>query len=134
MLLPLGAPPAPSPTPAPIAAQKNNSHMMVITPIAVWLPGSDSQCPFASYPLRQVFKSEPQNYRNRAEFRVWHEGDSCYFIMFERVRRPLCTLPRRLSPLHPPAASPQPPLHACPHCTTPAMRPPHPTRVSRRCA
>jgi len=35
-------------------------------------------------PPPEVFKSEPQNYRNRAEFRVWHEGDSCYFIMFER--------------------------------------------------
>jgi len=35
-------------------------------------------------PDPEVFKSAPQNYRNRAEFRVWHEGSEAYFIMFER--------------------------------------------------
>ena len=40
-----------------------------------------------------VFRSAKAHYRMRAEFRVWHEGDRCYYIMFkgggrgaERVR------------------------------------------------
>lgn len=30
----------------------------------------------------ELFRSEPLNYRLRAEFRVWHEGDDLFFIMF----------------------------------------------------
>ncbi|RHW75677.1 tRNA (uridine(54)-C5)-methyltransferase TrmA [Colwellia sp. RSH04] len=35
-----------------------------------------------SLPKAEVFTSEPMNYRQRAEFRVWHEGDDLYYIMF----------------------------------------------------
>ena len=30
----------------------------------------------------QVFESPEQHYRMRAEFRVWHEGDDLYYVMF----------------------------------------------------
>lgn len=33
-------------------------------------------------PKFELFKSEPLNYRFRAEFRIWHEGDDLYYIMF----------------------------------------------------
>lgn len=33
-------------------------------------------------PKPQIFTSEPLNYRQRAEFRIWHEGDDLYYIMF----------------------------------------------------
>ncbi|RUO29424.1 tRNA (uridine(54)-C5)-methyltransferase TrmA [Aliidiomarina sedimenti] len=35
-------------------------------------------------PDLQVFASAPEHYRMRAEFRVWHEGDELYFIMFDK--------------------------------------------------
>lgn len=34
-------------------------------------------------PDAEIFRSEPQHYRLRAEFRVWHEGDDLYHIMFD---------------------------------------------------
>jgi len=34
-----------------------------------------------------VFESEVQNYRMRAEFRVWHDGDELYYIMFDKETR-----------------------------------------------
>ncbi|MCV6590892.1 MAG: tRNA (uridine(54)-C5)-methyltransferase TrmA [Marinobacterium sp.] len=34
-------------------------------------------------PSVDVFESEPQHYRLRAEFRVWHEGDDLYYVMFD---------------------------------------------------
>lgn len=39
---------------------------------------------FSNYdlPTFDIFESEPINYRYRAEFRVWHEGDDLYYIMF----------------------------------------------------
>ncbi len=39
---------------------------------------------FANFniPELDLFRSEPLNYRLRAEFRVWHEGDDLYYIMF----------------------------------------------------
>ena len=37
--------------------------------------------PFSAPPLN-VYASEPAHYRMRAEFRVWHEGDDLYHIMF----------------------------------------------------
>ena len=39
---------------------------------------------FSDYdlPSFDVFESEPINYRYRAEFRIWHEGDDLYYIMF----------------------------------------------------
>ena len=33
-------------------------------------------------PKFDIFVSEPLNYRQRAEFRVWHDGDDLYYIMF----------------------------------------------------
>lgn len=35
-----------------------------------------------SAPSLEVFASAPEHYRMRAEFRVWHEGDDLYYIMF----------------------------------------------------
>ena len=32
----------------------------------------------------EVFSSQPKHYRQRAEFRVWHEGDDLYHIMFDQ--------------------------------------------------
>lgn len=34
-------------------------------------------------PEIEVFDSVPQHFRQRAEFRVWHDGDSCFHAMFE---------------------------------------------------
>lgn len=33
-------------------------------------------------PTADLYPSQPLNYRQRAEFRVWHEGDDLYYIMF----------------------------------------------------
>lgn len=38
-------------------------------------------------PKLEVFESESQHYRMRAEFRVWHEGDDLYYIMFNQETR-----------------------------------------------
>jgi tRNA (uracil-5-)-methyltransferase len=35
-------------------------------------------------PTLEVFESPPLHYRMRAEFRVWHEGDDLYHIMFDK--------------------------------------------------
>jgi len=33
-------------------------------------------------PTAELYPSSPLNYRQRAEFRVWHDGDDLYYIMF----------------------------------------------------
>ncbi|GAA3551361.1 tRNA (uridine(54)-C5)-methyltransferase TrmA [Zobellella aerophila] len=38
-------------------------------------------------PMLDVFASEPEHYRMRAEFRVWHQGDDLYYIMFDQATR-----------------------------------------------
>lgn len=38
-------------------------------------------------PKLEVFESPEQHYRMRAEFRVWHEGDDLYYIMFNQETR-----------------------------------------------
>ncbi|OIN09587.1 tRNA (uridine(54)-C5)-methyltransferase TrmA [Oceanisphaera psychrotolerans] len=38
-------------------------------------------------PALDVFASEPEHYRMRAEFRVWHQGDDLYYIMFDQATR-----------------------------------------------
>ncbi|MGP7734894.1 tRNA (uridine(54)-C5)-methyltransferase TrmA [Oceanimonas smirnovii] len=38
-------------------------------------------------PRLEVFASDPKHYRMRAEFRVWHEGDDLYYIMFDQATR-----------------------------------------------
>ncbi len=38
-------------------------------------------------PELEVFASQPENYRMRAEFRVWHEGEDLYYIMFDQETR-----------------------------------------------
>jgi len=35
-------------------------------------------------PSLSVYPSQPKHYRMRAEFRVWHEGDDLYHIMFDQ--------------------------------------------------
>ena len=35
-------------------------------------------------PELEVFSSSPQHYRMRAEFRVWHEGEDLFHIMFDQ--------------------------------------------------
>ncbi|WP_298440598.1 tRNA (uridine(54)-C5)-methyltransferase TrmA [uncultured Ferrimonas sp.] len=42
---------------------------------------------FADYatPELQVFRSEPQHYRMRAEFRIWHDGDDLNYVMFDKA-------------------------------------------------
>lgn len=34
-------------------------------------------------PTFEIFTSEPLNYRQRAEFRLWHQDDDLYYIMFD---------------------------------------------------
>ncbi|WP_434927570.1 tRNA (uridine(54)-C5)-methyltransferase TrmA [Shewanella sp. HL-SH2] len=36
-------------------------------------------------PALEVFASEPANYRMRAEFRMWHEGEDLYYYMFDKA-------------------------------------------------
>jgi tRNA (uracil-5-)-methyltransferase len=36
-------------------------------------------------PSLEIFPSEPKQYRMRAEFRVWHEGEDLYYYMFDKV-------------------------------------------------
>jgi tRNA (uracil-5-)-methyltransferase len=38
---------------------------------------------FTSNIALEVFPSKPENYRMRAEFRMWHEGDDLFYAMFE---------------------------------------------------
>ncbi|RUO36694.1 tRNA (uridine(54)-C5)-methyltransferase TrmA [Aliidiomarina shirensis] len=38
-------------------------------------------------PALTIFPSEPEHYRMRAEFRVWHEGDDLFYIMFNSETR-----------------------------------------------
>jgi tRNA (uracil-5-)-methyltransferase len=38
-------------------------------------------------PAIEVFTSEPEHYRLRAEFRTWHEGDDLYYVMFDGDKR-----------------------------------------------
>lgn len=40
-----------------------------------------------SPPALEVFASAPEHYRMRAEFRVWHQGDDLYYIMFDQETR-----------------------------------------------
>lgn len=50
--------------------------------------------PFAP-PALEVFASKPSHYRQRAEFRLWHEGDDLFYAMFE----PDPDLPGKLRPV-----------------------------------
>lgn len=36
-----------------------------------------------NHPEIEVFRSKPSHYRLRAEFRIWHEGDDLFHIMFD---------------------------------------------------
>ncbi|MBV2130836.1 tRNA (uridine(54)-C5)-methyltransferase TrmA [Rheinheimera sp. SM2107] len=40
---------------------------------------------FAPYALPEIeiYRSEPEHYRQRAEFRIWHDGDDIYHAMFD---------------------------------------------------
>lgn len=35
-------------------------------------------------PAPQIFRSAAQHYRLRAEFRIWHQGDRCNYVMFDQ--------------------------------------------------
>lgn len=45
---------------------------------------TDKLAPF-SPPALDVYPSPPEHYRMRAEFRVWHDGDDLYYIMFDKA-------------------------------------------------
>ncbi|MFI3246148.1 MAG: tRNA (uridine(54)-C5)-methyltransferase TrmA [Ferrimonas sp.] len=36
-------------------------------------------------PELEVFRSEPQHYRMRAEFRIWHDGEDLNYVMFDKA-------------------------------------------------
>ncbi|WP_341502795.1 tRNA (uridine(54)-C5)-methyltransferase TrmA [Gallaecimonas sp. GXIMD4217] len=69
-----------------------------MTPGAVYPEQYDSQladkvarlkemfAPFNA-PEPEVFRSAPEHYRMRAEFRVWHDGDDLYYIMFDQATK-----------------------------------------------
>ncbi len=38
-------------------------------------------------PTAEIFRSAPQHYRMRAEFRVWHEEQDLYHIMFDQLTK-----------------------------------------------
>ena len=38
-------------------------------------------------PEVEVFESTPEHFRMRAEFRVWHDGDDLYHIMFDKENK-----------------------------------------------
>ena len=40
-----------------------------------------------NFPPPKVFQSNPSHYRMRAEFRVWHEENDSYYIMFDPVSK-----------------------------------------------
>ena len=42
---------------------------------------------FPERPDLEVFASETSHYRLRTEFRIWHEGDRCFYAMFEPGNR-----------------------------------------------
>jgi len=44
---------------------------------------------FATFnlPELEIFASPKQNYRMRSEFRVWHDGDDLYYIMFDQATK-----------------------------------------------
>ncbi|MFD1008807.1 tRNA (uridine(54)-C5)-methyltransferase TrmA [Oceanisphaera ostreae] len=46
----------------------------------------DTFAPF-NPPSLDVFASEPEHYRMRAEFRVWHQDDDLYYIMFDQATK-----------------------------------------------
>lgn len=50
---------------------------------------AEIQAKFSSFDLPNfdIYTSEPLNYRLRAEFRVWHEGDDLFYIMFDSATK-----------------------------------------------
>ncbi len=49
-----------------------------------------------------IFESPPQNYRARAEFRIWHEGDQSNYIMFDQKTKQKVTItacPMAIAPI-----------------------------------
>ena len=38
-------------------------------------------------PELEIFQSPPTHYRQRTEFRVWHDGDDLYYVMFKPETR-----------------------------------------------
>jgi tRNA (uracil-5-)-methyltransferase len=40
-----------------------------------------------SPPNFEIYPSEPIHYRQRAEFRIWHQGDELFYIMFDSITK-----------------------------------------------
>lgn len=40
----------------------------------------------------EIFKSQIKNYRMRAEFRIWHESDDFFFVMFDKEKNEIIKL------------------------------------------
>lgn len=53
---------------------------------------SSQFAPYCSHLSLEVFPSAVKNYRMRAEFRVWHEGDEFDFIMFDKETKQIIKL------------------------------------------
>ena len=64
--------PRPDPDPARYASQLSEKAVRLRALFA----------PF-EMPVLEVFDSPPLHYRMRAEFRVWHDQDELYYIMFD---------------------------------------------------
>ncbi|MGM0564595.1 MAG: tRNA (uridine(54)-C5)-methyltransferase TrmA [Pseudomonadota bacterium] len=54
-------------------------------------------------PAIEVFDSPPEHFRQRAEFRIWHDGEDCCYAMFEPGQKPSAITLRRID--HFPIAS-----------------------------
>lgn len=39
-----------------------------------------------------VYRSSPEHYRQRAEFRIWHNGEDLFHAMFDPVNRQICRI------------------------------------------
>ncbi len=49
-------------------------------------------------PELEVFRSKPDHYRMRAEFRIWHEGEHSYYRMFDpETKTPFSVDPIKIS-------------------------------------
>ena len=92
------ASPAPSPTPAPTSSRTGSADDSGNAAPAVYQHQVDPASydgllqqkaeylsqRFAQFspPELQVHASHPQHFRLRAEFRLWHQGDRCFYAMF----------------------------------------------------
>jgi tRNA (uracil-5-)-methyltransferase len=85
--------PLPIVDPARYAAQLESKVQRFLADFATLLP-----------PAPQIFASPPQHYRLRAEFRIWHTGDSFDYVMFDpdapRVPIAIADFPTAAAPIN----------------------------------